>query len=116
MRSVWETLEHAFGIEIPHRRPAHHVGAKGTKNGEVRSSIDLLHETVLLRSRANAVPFRQWPVELLHEKFTGERKDDYVEGDEGEIQGAFAVVGGAVDEGEIEWWVKFGDILVSMVG
>ena len=105
MCSMWKSLKHACSIEIPDWGSTHHVSAEWTKDGEVCRRVDLLHEAVLLRSRADAVPFRQRSVELLHEEF----------GDKGKVQGTFAIIGGRIDKGEAEPCVGLGDMLAGMV-
>lgn len=47
MTAVRESLEHGCRVEIPHWRAAHDVQAKGSKNGKVNGSVELLHETCL---------------------------------------------------------------------
>ena len=44
VRSVRESFVHARGVEIPHRRAAHHVQAKRPEDGEVDRGVELLHE------------------------------------------------------------------------
>lgn len=40
-----ESVKHAVAIEIPHRRPTHHVQPKGSKDGKVHCGVSLFHET-----------------------------------------------------------------------
>ena len=90
---MWESLKHARRIEIPHRRPTHHIQPQRPKDRKVNRSVDLFHEAVLLCPALDAVVECQRPDESLHEEFPGECEDDDVETYEGEIAGAFAVVG-----------------------
>ena len=55
VRSMWEPLKHACRIEIPHRRPAHHIQSQRSKDGKVNSGVDLFHEAVLLCAALDAV-------------------------------------------------------------
>lgn len=80
-----ETFKHAERIEIPYGRPTHHIHAKGPKDGEVCCGIDLFHKAILFLARLYAVPCCQGPVNLLHEEFASEGKDDDVESNKGEI-------------------------------
>ena len=47
----------------------------------------------MLGAALDAIVECQWPDKSLHEEFASKREDDDVETDEGEVAGAFAVVG-----------------------
>lgn len=80
-----ETFKHAGRIEIPYGRPTHHVHAKWAEDSKVCCGIDLFHKAILFLARLYAVPSGQGPVNLLHEEFAREGKDDDVESNKGEI-------------------------------
>lgn len=92
MTSVWESFEHTRRIEIPHRSSAHYIESQRSKNTKVHGSVDLFHEAVLLRARADSVTQGHRTDESLHEKFTGERENNNVEGHKSEVFGSFPVV------------------------
>ena len=87
-----ESLIHARGIEIPHRRASHHVQPQRSENGEVHSRVGLFHEAILFCAGADAIVKREGADEALHEKLSGKRQDDNVEGDKGEVARTFAIV------------------------
>ncbi len=91
--AVRETFKHALGVEIPDRRPGHDVEAQGAEDEKVHGRVDLLHEAVLLRAGFDARGEGERANQALHEEFPCEGEDDDVEGYEGEVAGAFAVVG-----------------------
>ena len=53
----------------------------------------MFHKAVLLGAALDAIVECQWPDESLHEEFASKSEDDDVETHEGEVAGAFAVVG-----------------------
>lgn len=121
MRSVGESLVHPRSVEVPHGRPAHDPQPKWTKNGEVYSGVELLHESVLFRAGLDTVALCDGKNETLHQELAGEGEDDNVEGDESEVLLAFAVlcdianvwwegiralVHGRVGVGEVDRWVE----------
>lgn len=52
--TVRETLKHGICVEVPDWRTVHDVQAKGTENGKVDGSVELLHESGLLCFSGNA--------------------------------------------------------------
>ena len=114
MRSVWVALIHARGVEVPDRRPAHDVDAQRPGDAEVDGGVELLHESALFPTPADAAFDRDGPDHALHEEFASEGEDDGVEGDEGEVFGPFAILGHVADVGGeggsfVEGWVGVGE-------
>ena len=93
MTPVRESLKHPRRVKIPHWRPRHHVQAQWAKDSKIDRGVDLFHKAVLLRAGADPAVEREGAQVALHEELAGEGEDDDVEGDEGEVEGAFAVVG-----------------------
>lgn len=94
VRLMRESLVHGLRVEVPHGRPAHDIQAKGSVYGEVHGGVKLLHEPGLLGAVPDAEADRNRPDEALHEKFAREREDNGVEGHEGEVACAFAILYG----------------------
>ena len=92
MAAVREPFEHASRIEVPYRCARHHVHAQWAEDAEVEGCVVLLHESVLLVAGSDAVAESQRADEALHQELAREGKHNDVEGDEGEIEAAFAVV------------------------
>ena len=86
-------FEHARRVEIPHRRPGHHVEPQWTKDSEIDCRVGLFHEAVLLCPTAYVPVSCQWAEVALHNEFAGEGQNDNVETHEGEIQRTLAVIG-----------------------
>ena len=93
MASVRESFEHARGIEVPNGRSRHNQQAEWSKNAKIHRRIHLFHESVLLGAGLDAKVDCQGPNEPLHQEFAGERKDNDMECDKGEIKAAFAIIG-----------------------
>lgn len=92
--AVGESLVHAAGIVIPDGGAAHDVDAGGTEEGKVDGRVRLFHETGLLGTGTNARATGQGLEELLHDELACEGEDDGVEGDEGDVVDALAIVDG----------------------
>lgn len=91
---VGEVLVHAAGVEVPDGGAAHDPHADRTEDGEVDGRVGLLHEAgLLVLTEASAAG--QGAEDLLHDELAGEGEDDGVEGDEGDIPGALAILDGA---------------------
>lgn len=87
-----ESFVHARRVEIPDRRPAHDEQPQGAENAKVDGGVELFHEPTHLPLLAYPQPNGQGTNEALHEKLAGEGEDDGVEGDEGEVLRALAVL------------------------
>lgn len=96
MRAVRKPLVHARRVEIPHGAAAHDPDAEGPVDPKVQRGVGLLHEAGLLRAPADAEGNGHGADQALHAEFAREGEDDDVEGDEGEVARAFAVVCGGV--------------------
>lgn len=92
VRAVRKALVHAARVEVPHGRAAHDVHADKAQGARVQGHVDLLHEAGLLAARAHAAVPRQRLQHLLHDQLARKRQHDGVEGHEGEVPGALAVV------------------------
>ena len=55
VRPMRKPLKHALRIEIPHRRPTHHIQTQRPKDRKINGSVDLFHKAVLLCAAFNAV-------------------------------------------------------------
>jgi hypothetical protein len=98
VRLVGEPLVHAGHVEVPHGRARHDVDARGPQDAEVDGRVGLLHEAGLLDLCAHPGPFREGPEELLHDELAREGEHHGVEGHEGDVPGALAVLGRGVRE------------------
>ena len=92
--AVWKALEHARRVEVPDRRPAHDVHAKGTVDAKVHGRVGLFHEASLLASVLDSSSNRQRAEDALHDKLTGETEDNGVKGNKGKVGLALAVLHG----------------------
>ncbi|KAL8371345.1 hypothetical protein RB595_001256 [Gaeumannomyces hyphopodioides] len=90
--AVGEVLVHAAGVEVPDRGAAHDVHAGGPEDAKVDGRVGLLHEAGLFAPRAHAGVAGKGPQQLLHDELAGEGQDDGVEGDEGDVPAALAVL------------------------
>lgn len=99
MRLVGVRLEHAPRVVVPHRRARHHPQAGGAHDAKVHGRVHLLHEALLLATGRDAGGAREPAEDLLHDELAREREDDCVEGDEGQIPEALAVLRGRIQVG-----------------
>lgn len=89
---VREALVEARGVEVPDGRPAHDIHAPGAGAGKVGGRVHLLHEAGLFPLGLEAGEARQGPQQLLHDELAGEGQHDDVEGDEGDVPEALAIM------------------------
>lgn len=92
MRAVRESLVHASRVEIPHRAATHDPHAERTVEPKVQRRVRLLHKAALLGSTFDPACDGDGADEALHAELARETEHDDVEGDEGEVAPAFAVV------------------------
>lgn len=92
MAPMREVGEHTLCLKVPHRCPRHYVKPQWAQNREIHGCVDLFHEAILLSARSDAVGDCHRPNEALHEKFAREGQNDDVEGHEGKIASAFAII------------------------
>jgi hypothetical protein len=92
VRLVREVLVHAARVVVPHRRPAHHVHARGAQDSEVQGCIRLLHEACLFPLALQPRAARQGTEELLHDELAREGEYHGVEGYEGDIPRPLSVL------------------------
>jgi hypothetical protein len=119
--AVREPLVHARRVEIPDRRARHDPQTEGAEDSEVHGGVRLLHEAGLFSTALDSGADRQGADQTLHAELAREGEDDGVEGDEGEVLAAFAVlrrvadvrgqgvcalVEGRVGVGEVQGWVE----------
>jgi hypothetical protein len=93
--SMRKTFKHSGGVEVPERALGHDIQPKGTKDGKVDCSVDLLHESHLLALGCNATPDSPRPDDPLHDEFACKGENNDIEADEGDVELAFAVHVGA---------------------
>ncbi|KAH6605132.1 hypothetical protein Trco_006839 [Trichoderma cornu-damae] len=91
--AVREPLVHAARVEVPDRRAAHDVHASRPQDAKVKGGIHLFHEAGLL-PLAEAGFAGKRAQHLLHDELAGERQDDGVEGDKGNVPLALAILDG----------------------
>jgi hypothetical protein len=94
VRLVRESLVHGRGIKIPHGCPAHNIQSEGAIDGKIHGCVELLHESGLLGARLDAPADGKRSDESLHEELAREGEDDGVEGNEGEVACALAILDG----------------------
>lgn len=92
VRAVREALVHACRVEVPDWRARHDVQAEGAEDGEVDGCVELFHEAGLLCAGFDSGGDRDGTDEALHEELAGKGQDYGVEGDEGEVLLALAVL------------------------
>jgi hypothetical protein len=92
VRAVREALVHGARVEVPQRRAAHHPQPPRARDAEVDGRVHLLHEPRLLGPALEPAAPRQRPEEALHDELAREREHDDVEGHEGNVPPALAVL------------------------
>jgi hypothetical protein len=97
VRAVRETLVHARRVEIPHRRARHDPQPERSKDSKIHGGIRLLHEARLFPTALDPCADGQGADQTLHAELARESEDDGVEGDEGEVLEAFAVLSHIAD-------------------
>jgi hypothetical protein len=95
MCNMWKPLEHRSSVEVPNRRPRHHVKPEWNHHAEIHHGVHLFHESCHLPATPDPEVERQWTQDALHAEFSHEGENDGVEGDECEVFCAFSVHHGA---------------------
>lgn len=106
VKLVRETLVHASGVEVPHRRMAHDVHAPWPKKGKVDGRVHLLHEACLFAPGLEPRIASKRAEQLLHDELAGKRQHYDIERHEANIPEAlgiehWCVRGGAGGSGQL---------------